>query len=66
MAEPVLHIRNIPVRVREMDADRVPQDVNMPPVRWQIGSRGVGVEETVDLPARERPVAVAATAKKVR
>ena len=66
MAQPVLHVRDIPICIREMDADGVSQDVYKPPVWWQHGGRGLGVEEAVDLSARERPVAVAATAEKIR
>lgn len=52
--------------VREMNADRMPQDVNVSPIEWKIGGRRVGVEQTVDLPARKWPVAVASTAQQVR
>ena len=51
MAQPVLHVRDIPICIREMNADRMPQDVNVSPIRWKIGGRGVGVEEAIDLPA---------------
>lgn len=65
MAKPVLHVGDVPVRVGQMHADRVPQDVNMAAVDGKVRCGRIGVEEPVDLSARERPVSMASAAEEV-
>ena len=57
---PILHIGDVPVRVRQMHADRVPQDVNMAAVGGKVRRGRIGVEEPIDLAARKRLAGMAA------
>ena len=51
MTKPILHIGDVPVRVGEMNADRVPQDMDVAAVGGKIGCGRVTVEEPIDLAA---------------
>jgi len=51
MAKPILHISDVPVRVGEMNADLVPQDVDMAAVGGKVGCGRITVEEPINLAA---------------
>ena len=66
VAKPVLYVGDVPVRIREMDADRVTKDVNMASIGWQKRCGGICAEEPIDLSTRERTGPMAATPEKIR
>lgn len=66
VSEPVLYIRDVPIRIGEMDADRVPKDMNVAAIGRKVCESGVDVEQPIDLTAGERCASPATAAEEVR
>lgn len=48
MSQPVLDVGHVPTSIHEVDGDRVPKNVRMPPIDRQLRRFSVSLEKLVD------------------